>query len=683
MPPSARSRRVRGTTALLTALVSSAAALAPVPSHAATDTSTAALASASATSAYLPFDLPSSSDLRASSRKAFAHWVPSLPISLDNQNPSNDYYQRNFLSPTGEKSKHAAYGGFLRDRPLGRSPLSTSSWRLEDMKTEVRSAIAEGLDGFTVVVYNFPADGQTNQQWTNIKLMMQAAGEVDPGFKIIPMPDMTGSLGGTSVATMSKRMAELGRYSSAYRVNGGLVLSPFTTEKKSVSWWSSVKTAMNNDYSTPVTFWPLFQDERKWAPAFSAISYGASNWGYRDPTWNSPTTSWGPVGRMNDVQARGDKWMQPISVQDERPRAGRYWEAGNTQNLRNSWQIALNGGADAVQLTTWNDLPEGSGMQPSPKHGYSFLDLNAYYLTWWKTGVRPTIKRDAIYLTHRKQKISANVTFPQTVWMKRDGGTASRDLVEALVFSRAAGTVQITVGGTTTSCAVDAGVDTCTVPLASGTVSAKLVRAGTVVSSLTSPTKVTSTPYVQDFEYVASSSLRQGTTATTPSVPGTATQLVAASADSYAQNDAADQSVGSASLLMTDGNPRRAAYLRFALPKAPAGKTLTRAVLQVQTTSSPHAGSPSTYTVALSGNSWTEAGLTWNSQPSTSTTLGALVAPSPSTSYSTPLSVATLKPLLGQSASMAVSSSAEDGLVLQSREQGNAAERPQLVLTFG
>jgi hypothetical protein len=507
-----RARRVRprsfGVIALATATATSASVLAfsPAPEAVAAP-STSQLAANTRTGA-LPFDLPSKGALRASPRKAFANWVPSLPISIDNKAPGTDYYQRNYLNPRGENSKHAAYGGFLRDRPLPRAPLA-GTWRLEDRKTAVRSARGDGIDGFTVVMYSLPAPGKTNAQWNNVKLMMQAATAVDPGFKIIPMPDMTSSISGTDVATMSRRMVELGRSPAAYKINGAMVLSPFTAERKSAAWWASVKSSMRSQ-GMPVTFWPLFQNEQKWAASFASISYGMANWGYRDPVWNNPNSAGGPVPRIDKIQARGKKWMQPVSVQDERPRQARYFEAANTQNLRNSWEVTRKGGADWVQLTTWNDLPEGSGMLPSAKHGFSFLDINAYYLTWWKTGVKPVIKRDAIYLTHRKHKLSARATFPQKVLMKRDGGTAGRDTVEALVFSKAAGTVRITVGGRTTSCAVDAGVDTCTVPLNPGTVSAQLVRAGKVVSSLTSPFKVTATPTVQDFEYTGSSSLRHG-----------------------------------------------------------------------------------------------------------------------------------------------------------------------------
>ncbi len=679
MPSPALRPRARRLIGLVTASAISALFLAPgAPAPAAAVTTTAAL----------PFDLPSTSSLRSSPKKAFANWVPSLPISLDNRAAGSDYYQRNYLSPAGEGGKHAAYGGFLRDRPKGR-PVLGSTWRLDDMKTEVRNAIAAGLDGFTVVLYNFPAAGQTNAQWTNIKLMMQAAAAVDPGFKIIPMPDMTSSLRNTDVATMSKRMAELGRSSAAYRVNGGLVLSPFTAERKTPAWWGSVKTTMKNTHGTPVTFWPLFQNEQQWAPSFASISYGMANWGYRDPTWNNPNSAGGPVGRMNKIQAMGKRWMQPISVQDERPREGRYFEAANTQNLRNSWEITRKGGAEWTQLVTWNDLPEGSGMLPSANHGFTFLDINAYYLTWWKTGVAPVIKRDAIYLTHRRQKVGAKVTYPQRLFMQRDGGTAPKDTVEALVFSRAAGTVRVTVGATTTSCAVDAGVDTCVVPLNPGSVSAQLVRGGAVVSSLTSPTRVTSTPYVQDFEYTGSSSLRSGTTSLTapvsaPAVPGTtSTKTVAPVADSFVSAATPTRTHGGGPSILADGVPDTNAYLRFNLPTAPAGKTLKGASLRVQTTRESLAGSPSAFDVVLAGNSWTETGVTWNNRPALAARLGSLTARSAGTTYTSSLSASALQPKLGTQVTIAISGTAADGIFLASRENASLGARPSLVLTYG
>src|SRR4029453_14880021 len=109
-----------------------------------------------------------------------------------------------------------------------------------------------------------------------------------------------------------------------------------------------------------------------------------------------------------------------------------------------------------------------------------------------------------VYLTHRKHAVAAKPTFRQTKLMTHGGGAPARNTVEALTFAKAPGTVQVTVGGVTPSCAVKTGVNTCVVPLRSGTVSAKVIRGGATVASLKSPISVTGAPTVQDLEYVGS-----------------------------------------------------------------------------------------------------------------------------------------------------------------------------------
>jgi hypothetical protein len=473
-------------------------------------TATTSTATVATPAAPLPFDLPATSVLRSSPRKAFAHYVPWMPQSVDNKAP--DYYDRHFLVPTGESGKHVAYGGWMRDRPLARPIIADSAWKLRDLETEVRQAVAGGLDGFAVDIVQLVDVGGT--QWTAINALLQAARNVDPGFKIMLMPDMTGtSMLNKDAPTMAKYLAHLGASPAAYRLGDGrLVVSPFTAERKTVSYWTQVLSIMKSTYGTPVAFLPLFQDERKWRDAFDPISYGMSNWGNRNPAGNNPTTTHAdsPAGRAAAVHALGQVWMQPVSVQDQRPRAGIYDEAQNTQNLRNTWQIARNTGAELVQLPTWNDYPEGTQIAPSQENGWSYLDMSAYYLAWYKTGTAPKVVRDTVYLTHRTQPHAALPTFAQTLLMKLRGGSSpARDTVEALTFLTAPGTVRVKVGTASYSCEVSAGVDTCTVPLGAGGVSATVERNGTPVTQVVSPATVTRTPYVQDLQYVASSSGRQ------------------------------------------------------------------------------------------------------------------------------------------------------------------------------
>ncbi|MEV0388008.1 endo-1,3-alpha-glucanase family glycosylhydrolase [Nonomuraea sp. NPDC050643] len=445
----------------------------------------------------LPFTLAGTAALRASGKKVFAHYFTPYPLSLDNQAPENDYYARNYLKPEGESGKHAAYGGLLRDRPLGRGPL-TGDYAVADFKTEVKQAIAAGLDGFTVDILSV-----TSAHWTRVQNLIKAAEAVDPGFKIVLMPDTNG-LASVDGAALATAMAKLAASKSVYRLaDNRLVVAPFKAEGRTAAWWSDWMKTMETEHGIKVALVPCFLDFNKHRDAFASISYGFSNWGNRNPAGNAG------LGTNIDRAHGMDKiWMQPVSVQDERPNQGIFDEAGNTENLRASWKGAIDGKADWVQLTTWNDYSENTQFAPSRNAGWTYLDINAYYLTCYKLGC-PKVTKDVAYLTHRIQPVAAAPSYAQTKLMKlRGGSTAARDTVEVLTMLTAAGKVSVTVGGTTQTYDAPAGVSAKTLPLQAGTASATVTRGSATVAKVVSPYAITAAPYVQDLHYRAASSAR-------------------------------------------------------------------------------------------------------------------------------------------------------------------------------
>jgi hypothetical protein len=672
-----------------------------------------------AASTHLAFDMPSTATLQSSSKLVFAHYFTPYPISLDNQAPDTDYYARNFLKPTGENSKHAAYGGLLRDRPAGR-PVLSGDWALEDMKTEVRNAIAAGLDGFTIDLLS-----TSSYNFTRAKLLMQAAAAVDPKFKIIVMPD------GNSSATkdpnlLATAVADLAKVASAYHLaDGRLVVSPFKPETQGATWWKNWIATMQGK-GIKVAFVPTFLNYASNADAFAPFSYGFSNWGNRNPAFNSTAAL---VKNMTDAHARGKKWMQAVSMQDERPNQGIYDEAANTENLRLTWKATIEGGADWVQMNTWNDYSEGTQFQPSAKRGWSALDISSYYLTWMKTGKAPAITRDAVYLTHRTQLAAAKQSFAQSKIMTlRSGSTAARNTVEALTFLPTAATVTLTVGSKTTTCAAPAGVSACLAPLGTGAITAKVSRSSAATTTLTSPFTMATTPYVQDLQYVASASRRQGTvapptttptppvnptptptvtptatatptstatptatptatataTATPTATPATVTQTLAPTADAYVDENWPTSKLGLRPEMSAQGSHGVKSYLRFVLPAKPAGKTLTGAVLRIRTSNRAESGSGDTEQVLLASDTWSEAAVTWNTRPASSggTLLGTLGRTVANTTYNVPLSAAAVAGYAGSTRTFALTSGGTDQLWLWAREQATASNRPALILTY-
>jgi hypothetical protein len=444
----------------------------------------------------LPFDLPSTAVLRDSPHLVFAHYFTPYPLSLDDQQPSTDYYARDYLTPDGEGGIHDSYGGLLRDRPLPVPPQG-GNWRLLDLEQEVRTARAAGIDGFTADILSL-----SGQNWSQLTLLVQAAHAVDPGFRIVLMPDMS-SLH-TSQSALASAIAQLAASPSVYRLGDGrLVLSPFEAEAQTPGWWSTVLADLGG-HGIRVALVPLFLDFPANARAFAPISYGFSDWGVRSPSEQS-----GIAAEVRLSHSLGKLWMQPVSVQDERPDQGIYDEADNTENLRDGWDQAISDGADWVQLTTWNDYSESTQFAPSLHNGYAYLDLSSYYLTRFKTGHWPVIVRDTVYVTNRVQFADATPSDGQSRLMSPRPGTATpRNDVEVLTFLTAPATVNTVTGNVSGSYHADAGVQAQLLPLRYGYNSATVVRDGRTTATVRSAYPVQADPQVQDLQYYAVSSGR-------------------------------------------------------------------------------------------------------------------------------------------------------------------------------
>jgi len=428
-------------------------------------------------------------------KMVFAHYFPPYPVSIDNKDADSDYYARNYLVASGESGKFASVGGLLRDRPLTRDPIS-GNYKLEDLKTEVRQAIDAGIDGFAVDILSL-----SGSNWDRTVLLMQAAEAVSSDFRIMLQVDATASAGKASAADLAAALATLSKYSSVYKVGGKVVISPFKAENKTASQWKSILDLMKSKYSISTAFFPVFLNASKMSD-YASISMGFGNWGVRDPKQTANTTNFAA-----QAHKLGKLWMQPVAVQDERPNQKIYDEAGNTETLRAGWNKAISEGADMVLLTTWNDYSEGTSFAPSVDHGYGFLDISEYYATQFKTGARPTVTSDTVYITHRVQSYKTMPSY-SGVMVQRSGSVreAARDTVEVLTFLKASSTVTVKVGSTNYSYTAPAGVSAKTFPLATGYTTATAARSGATVATVKTKDPVTSTITQQDLSYHAVSS---------------------------------------------------------------------------------------------------------------------------------------------------------------------------------
>ncbi len=456
---------------------------------------------ATAFTPYLPFNLVQAH----SPRKVFAHYMPGLPISIDNEDGDKDYYATEYLAVGGENGKHAAYGGYLRDRPLPRAHSNLPDWRLADLRTEIGQAKSVGIDGFAVDVIDLRATSTVVDQ---ILQVAAAAGD----FTILITTDMTGPFQAMTPADFAAEIAPYLTSPGAYRLSDGrVVLGAFAAELQTPAWWASALAALRGRFKVDVAFVPTFVSVADNLEKFAPFSYGFGMWGGRSPKAMSSDDArrGSPVDVIRRTHKLGKIWMQPVAFQDSRPGSAIFEESANSQTNRMAWQLADQQHAEWVQLITWNDYSESTAMAPSVAHGWRILDMNAYDILRFKFGRAPRVLRDTLYVSYRRQPVSAGPIYHETSLMHVvPSSVTPRDTIEVVSFATAPSNVSVTAGTQHYSCRVRAGRGICTFPLSLGSISAEMQRDGETVAVAQSNADVTATPYVQDLQYRVVGGLR-------------------------------------------------------------------------------------------------------------------------------------------------------------------------------
>ncbi len=476
------------------------------------------------------------------------------------------------------------YPDFRRDkRAAVTSPTNgqTLDYRVQDKITELRQMIAAGFDGPTLNMLDVPentaqydlsvkskessngaSDGAPLRWRQTIEIYEGAAELRRQGFniQIMNMPDSSTNATKAPASLLVSALKYLDeKYPGVnYKIDGKFVLTPYQTEvapsgdKVSVIYWEgvisgletsgSVLWATTNKPGIPVLFNATYT--ANWTstacqPAHKHLTDFISRWGPRDPDETNQETS--QNRRMyytikNDYP--GNKYMAPVSVGDARPREGNFWERDHTRQLIASWLSAIGDDAkdstgkllhvkaDMVQIPTWNDIAEHAHIYPSNNNGWTLLKLCYYYLIWYKTGIKPTISRDYLALSHRVQETDLvngarrtsesgapdNNTYTegQTLYMDRSGATTEKNSVGVTCLFTAPAEVTLDIGGRTVDLGTIAGGDvifksTALLPYGTGFITATVKRNGVTLFTVNNGTsgmyKVRNTLPSQDYEY--------------------------------------------------------------------------------------------------------------------------------------------------------------------------------------
>ena len=188
------------------------------------------------------------------------------------------------------------------------------------------------------------------------------------------------------------------------------------------------------------------------------------------------------------VKAAGAEWSEPMYFQYENIGWGGNRISTGFDILRDRWQHARDNGSTLIQFVTWNDYTENTCLAPAYDTRYTVLDLNAWFVQWWKTGQEPTTDHDRVYFSYRKYPHGAKL-FP----FQPKQGDAKNCVLEVLTILTAP--AQVRLSGRDAQWDAPAGMSFRQFPLTPGPVSAELVRAGHVVLRLDSPEPITDRPF--------------------------------------------------------------------------------------------------------------------------------------------------------------------------------------------
>lgn len=430
----------------------------------------------------------------------FAHYFPPYPISFDNKPPDQDHYAIGYLTINGEGGKHAAYGGFLRDRQIGRNPLpgTKAEWMLQDMLTEVRNAKAMGIDGFTVDLLS------NSGMYHEFHHYLCQAADMVGGFKIMLCPDMDTGWSKNRDSLVSYCVDFANRYQCIFKHNGKLVITSFNTMVSpphqspqgpiDANWWAEARKAFERA-GYPIHQIPMTLDWVGYASKLDHVSDGHADWGWRAYTSQD---AFKQRGHQMRKQYPNKTLFWPAAPQDSRPKADFYRESEGVKLLERNFNDAIETNMDWIQIVTWNDYSEHSHVCPSMNTGWFWHEACKFLTHKFKYRVEPEIQTEKLFGLYHRHVVGAPVSGHPKLQKKLDAGEEKIQLVS---FLKEPAVGEILVNGVVRATKnLDKGMQYMDIKEIPGTVVFRLKRNGTVFKE-TKPVTIATQTVVQSMMY--------------------------------------------------------------------------------------------------------------------------------------------------------------------------------------
>jgi glucan endo-1,3-alpha-glucosidase len=381
--------------------------------------------------------------------------------------------------------------------------------------------------------------------------MFEAAVRLHSGFKLMFSADMCCGNDIADVEDMMRRFAGNVRYAPVYfKYRDAYVLTTFAGDKLGVAAWQQIRadlaTGTNPSkqaeptvlsavtgppsnapmriFLVPAFFWggelpsrsSIEQSFDEWRTALDGFFY----WGIAGVPGSGGALDQLPSSHSYAavLHDAGKLYMAPICLQFWGANANRYYEYGGAAGMRTLWMDAIHvTHPDWVEIITWNDFIEGTYVSPiddpNKYPGANFLDstgvpigtrgyfhshkgvaaLLSFFIQWYKTGVEPAIRHDAIYYFYRTQLKGADASSPPPA--HKFGPVA--DLLYITANLTAPAELRVTTGGQIKILFLQAGSTDVQTPILAGDPPLfELIRNGQTIGS-----DAASDPIQREFEH--------------------------------------------------------------------------------------------------------------------------------------------------------------------------------------
>jgi hypothetical protein len=470
-------------------------------------------------------------------RKIFAHYMGCYPAGAGATAHHRIVDEHKMRHDGKDTPPFPSSGGRWRNWPLVPDNMRVSLEESADL--EIRRAVRGGLDGFAVDAW---AGGQGARDVFSALLKVAKEKDYPFGVTVCLDPavsgnnDMLGTLrwikeehgDNPKLARRDGKMLIFGYLSGMVGAQHGAIKRSREDEqaKQYKSVYNERRDLWNSFYGDPALRWTkagwkiMAEAQNKMAEALGDeifFHYGMGGQFVGAGPWPGKNSAEeliraaafmaqhydavgqfkaGPSDEMADaVRASGAEWSQPLFYQYENLHyPGNDALADGTHHLRTQWEAARRNQSTLIQFVTWNDYTENTHLAPAYQTRYAVLDLNRYFIDWWKQGKEPKPEKDKIYLFYRKYPAESKI-YPFKRLQKDPEG-----VIEVLTILTKPGKIRLVGRGEAWD--APAGMSWRHFPVTPGPVWVELLRRTwygrqQVVLNLESPDPITDRPFRQ------------------------------------------------------------------------------------------------------------------------------------------------------------------------------------------